>query len=117
RLNARSQIHGERTQTSASQRHQSFVTLPFFNSATATIEIYTLSLHDALPILDEREHADDLGEHARPGPRLGLVAVEHHDDEHETSEEHTSELQSPCNLVCRLLPEQKKMLNIAPHCI
>src|SRR5256885_8137020 len=90
-------------------------TLFFFND-TATTEIYTLSLHDALPIsprppagrhrrrLDRRLPAGQ----ARPGDRsgrldrLGAVPADRR------SEEHTSELQSPCNLVCRLLLEKKK---------
>src|SRR5574337_2199148 len=66
----------------------------FFFNDTATTEIYTLSLHDALPI--SRPH----GPRGRPGcgsPRAGS-----------RSEEHTSELQSPLNLVCRLLLEKKK---------
>src|SRR5256885_14251260 len=75
----------------------------FFFNDTATTEIYTLSLHDALPILRQalvhRQHG------AQPGarsPRAGPAA-------HLRSEEHTSELQSPCNLVCRLLLEKKKI--------
>src|SRR5215467_1001413 len=70
----------------------------FFNDA-ATTEIYTLSLHDALPICLERNeprrHQGAAGRPARPR-RLPAAAVDR-------SEEHTSELQSPCNLVCRLL--------------
>src|SRR6266850_1292012 len=67
----------------------------FFNDA-ATTEIYTLSLHDALPIFPGDIHRKA----AFPGHQLGEV-------ERERSEEHTSELQSPCNLVCRLLLEKK----------
>src|SRR5256885_1146558 len=76
----------------------------FFFNDTATTEIYTLSLHDALPIsvlapseasLDAL--ADTLAKARRPLLWLGG-----------RSEEHTSELQSPCNLVCRLLLEKKK---------
>src|SRR5215813_8502704 len=68
----------------------------FFFNDTATTEIYTLSLHDALPIFAglRRRHA---GHH--PGdPRGGR----------QRSEEHTSELQSRPHLVCRLLLEKKK---------
>src|SRR3982750_1600504 len=68
----------------------------FFND-TATTEIYTLSLHDALPIwvLVVREHGDELlGALDGLGPVLDVVA---------RSEEHTSELQSRSDFVCRLL--------------
>src|SRR5215475_16013664 len=72
-----------------------FFILFFFFNDTATTEIYTLSLHDALPIsqhdLCQRlVHAQCGGHHAA------------------RSEEHTSELQSRENLVCRLLLEKKK---------
>src|SRR5258708_38126160 len=80
----------------------------FFFNDTATTEIYTLSLHDALPISESR--------HPRPSdrstlqPRLlqfrrcwrGCAGSGNR------SEEHTSELQSPDHLVCRLLLEKKK---------
>src|SRR5690242_21607830 len=70
----------------------------FFFNDTATTEIYTLSLHDALPI-----SADLL---QRPPPdRHGGPQCE---GEPLRSEEHTSELQSHVNLVCRLLLEKKK---------
>src|SRR6266446_10900317 len=71
----------------------------FFFNDTATTEIYTLSLHDALPIY-ERCGAECPA--ARPCLRNHTVR---------RSEEHTSELQSPCNLVCRLLLEKNKKLN------
>src|SRR5256885_10839448 len=71
----------------------------FFFNDTATTEIYTLSLHDALPIcLGNQFLAQLVGVLARPA--FGLASCR--------SEEHTSELQSPCNLVCRLLLEKKK---------
>src|SRR5256885_13291907 len=86
----------------------------FFFNDTATTEIYTLSLHDALPIYrgqrgdrppppsvgsgDPRVRGRSGG--GRPAPRR-----------RNRSEEHTSELQSPCNLVCRLLLEKKKKTN------
>src|SRR2546426_6284407 len=72
----------------------------FFFNDTATTEIYTLSLHDALPIFCA---AVVWLCSARPGERASAVA-------RLRSEEHTSELQSPCNLVCRLLLEKKKKL-------
>src|SRR2546430_10453557 len=84
--------------------HRSF----FFFNDTATTEIYTLSLHDALPILmmgssqvlcrpgnsctKTRIDLDSAGSRVISGPR---------------SEEHTSELQSQSNLVCRLLLAKK----------
>src|SRR2546430_9159686 len=89
----------------------------FFFNDTATTEIYTLSLHDALPIcpgLDaaaqyraskrERGRSDP----RRPADRVGqpLSHLRHG----ERSEEHTSELQSQSNLVCRLLLEKKKKI-------
>src|SRR5256885_12010683 len=70
----------------------------FFFNDTATTEIYTLSLHDALPILTTRplrHRSCPAGSRHPPKPAR-------------RSEEHTSELQSPCNLVCRLLLEKKK---------
>src|SRR6266496_6867500 len=67
----------------------------FFFNDTATTEIYTLSLHDALPIFPGR---DD--------PHVGRQLRERVGQER--SEEHTSELQSRRDLVCRLLLEKKK---------
>src|SRR2546429_6642492 len=75
----------------------------FFFNDTATTEIYTLSLHDALPIcadpwcrLEGRHDA---------GARRPLTPVL---QQQKRSEEHTSELQSRLHLVCRLLLEKKK---------
>src|ERR1019366_7257958 len=70
----------------------------FFFNDTATTEIYTLSLHDALPICARAR--DRAGFGVRPGGR--------HRADRSRSEEHTSELQSLTNLVCRLLLEKKK---------
>src|SRR2546430_9854200 len=72
----------------------------FFFNDTATTEIYTLSLHDALPILNKCDLVDD-------AELLDLVELEVR-ELHQRSEEHTSELQSQSNLVCRLLLEKKK---------
>src|SRR5258708_39174352 len=70
----------------------------FFFNDTATTEIYTLSLHDALPILDDGTRL-----HGRAKwDATHLISRDHR------SEEHTSELQSPDHLVCRLLLEKKK---------
>src|SRR2546426_5781286 len=95
----------------------SFLFFFFFFNDTATTEIYTLSLHDALPILEHVLHevvdadGDAAGGHhdvggARRVLEAGAQRVAHR------SEEHTSELQSPCNLVCRLLLEKKKKKNV-----
>src|SRR5437868_9331830 len=80
----------------------------FFFIATATTEIYTLSLHDALPICARGRRARR--ESVRPAhgrirllpfpPRQAHLRLR--------SEEHTSELQSRFDLVCRLLLEKKK---------
>src|ERR1039457_7667451 len=72
------------------------ISLFFFND-TATTEIYTLSLHDALPICGcAGGRASRKSAVTKPPGLLGR------------SEEHTSDLQSPRNLVCRLLLEKKK---------
>src|SRR6478609_11778921 len=78
------------------EREKSVTLLSFFFNDTATTEIYTLSLHDALPIsgpegIPRRQPGSGV---AAPGGRR--------------SEEHTSELQSLAYLVCRLLLEKKK---------
>src|SRR2546430_7712479 len=96
----------------------------FFFNDTATTEIYTLSLHDALPISQHHCPADlqlhDGDQHllhpegqVRPGqgqPRgdAGVRRAVRVDQAAVRSEEHTSELQSQSNLVCRLLLEKKK---------
>src|SRR5260370_19210193 len=74
--------------------------LIFFFNDTATTEIYTLSLHDALPI----SGAD--GRHQRGTEDQGRGCWGR--TRRSRSEEHTSELQSHLNLVCRLLLEKKK---------
>src|SRR5688572_33469048 len=87
----------------------------FFSNATATTETYTLSLHDALPF--------DMGD-TLPAQELRLryryldlrrddlqraLELRHNAQQIvRRSEEHTSELQSQSNLVCRLLLEKKK---------
>src|SRR5690242_21453591 len=99
----------------------------FFFTDTSTTEIYTLSLHDALPILDVPiDTCDALAviSHCADHPGQGrpmverttskIVAVIHwvagvgSGVDSIRSEEHTSELQSHVNLVCRLLLEKKK---------
>src|SRR5256885_14455833 len=80
----------------------------FFFNDTATTEIYTLSLHDALPIfLHPFQDGAVRAVVLLLGRQLFPVQVEELGPV-ERSEEHTSELQSPCNLVCRLLLEKKK---------
>src|SRR5437762_11112631 len=77
-----------------------FIIFFFFFNAPAPTEIYTLSLHDALPISERISLAAASGQVKR---RLGSGAMIEF-----RSEEHTSELQSPMYLVCRLLLEKKK---------
>src|SRR2546426_6970110 len=90
-------------------RHARSSSFFFFND-TATTEIYTLSLHDALPISFTPPHTCE-----RPDPLPSTVSNRqrsaHAPPFALRSEEHTSELQSPCNLVCRLLLEKKKKNN------
>src|SRR5947209_12032074 len=82
-----------------------FFFLFFFND-TAPTEIYTLSLHDALPIYHQRAVAR---RHERRRARPpGQGARPRHPGRAARSEEHTSELQSRQYLVCRLLLEKKK---------
>src|SRR2546430_3685639 len=80
----------------------------FFFNDTATTEIYTLSLHDALPISCARSPNSprmrrrcSAGWRASRSMKAGVRSARR-------SEEHTSELQSQSNLVCRLLLEKKK---------
>src|SRR2546426_7615238 len=99
-----------------------FLFLFFFFNDTATTEIYTLSLHDALPISPPRRPACRARSRTasrsratrRPWRRWTHAASRRRrspssfPEKRGRSEEHTSELQSPCNLVCRLLLEKKK---------
>src|SRR5256885_7692002 len=83
----------------------------FFFNDTATTEIYTLSLHDALPIFALRGTGHGRGPDGARRARISAVAPSRSSIRSFSagrSEEHTSELQSPCNLVCRLLLEKKK---------
>src|SRR5207249_11153036 len=98
-----------------------FLLLSFFFTATAPTEIYTLSLHDALPISVRsqkrrrmRSPSDRTGmvgavcpSIASPGPK-SEATVRREEQRGWRSEEHTSELQSRFDLVCRLLLEKKK---------
>src|SRR5438552_7462323 len=80
----------------------------FFFNATATTKIYTLSLHDALPISPHGLVGlwiyGGIGQPTKREREIGLVGGHR-------SEEHTSELQSPDHLVCRLLLEKKKNIS------
>src|SRR5690349_24810030 len=95
------------------------VSIFFFND-TATTEIYTLSLHDALPISVETDHRlgellDGRGRERPVQSRARQGTFERGPDPRaqalDRSEEHTSELQSRRDLVCRLLLEKKKKKN------
>src|SRR5258708_37737999 len=79
-----------------------FFSFFFFFNDTATTEIYTLSLHDALPISSFRFGVTEVWPRPRAAPRHPAASSL------SRSEEHTSELQSPDHLVCRLLLEKKK---------
>src|SRR5688572_31269376 len=94
------------------------LSLLFFFTVTATTEIYTLSLHDALPIYDRFVDVDlnELLESLKDdfdlmieqkNARLNIAALHH--VKGVRSEEHTSELQSQSKLVCRLLLDKKKL--------
>src|SRR3712207_7534443 len=89
----------------------------FFFNDTATTEIYTLSLHDALPIWVCVQPGEDLlrvgvGREDRVEHVLDVAAAHHEREPRvQRSEEHTSELQSRQYLVCRLLLEKKKNTN------
>src|SRR3989475_9396000 len=93
----------------------------FFFNDTATTEIYTLSLHDALPIYRAVADYYEAVVHAGADTKLAanwvinevLGDAKTHQEQLRVppgarSEEHTSELQSQSNLVCRLLLEKKK---------
>src|SRR5258708_27729228 len=101
----------------------------FFFNDTAPTEIYTLPLHDALPISalwqrtvratvaarDHRQHPDHHCRGTGRGKPWRLLRPDRRAARHGAkpcrSEEHTSELQSPDHLVCRLLLEKKKKVH------
>src|SRR5258708_2509618 len=81
----------------------------FFFNDTATTDIYTLSLHDALPICSSRSASPSSTSRAQSLPKRSRTAESPtRSAKSPRSEEHTSELQSPDHLVCRLLLEKKK---------
>src|SRR2546422_5608045 len=108
--------------TSCPSTHWPLLICFFFFNDTATTEIYTLSLHDALPIWTIIAVSTDPGIRdpaiacvpglaVSPGGIITCVTTGR-------SEEHTSELQSRLHLVCRLLLEKKKTeIAIAKHVI
>src|SRR5258708_2529430 len=132
RLNSSHQIISYAVFCLKKKKHPTALCVFFFND-TATTEIYTLSLHDALPIsqVQHHEHEPRPRVHPRPpaprgarGPRDARGRPGRAERNVPTlarrarvysgawrSEEHTSELQSPDHLVCRLLLEKKK----TPH--
>src|SRR3712207_7395310 len=97
----------------------------FFFNDTATTEIYTLSLHDALPIFRRPPWATRrVSVRERRSARTGKAPQRRHFRSRrpetqnpcsERSEEHTSELQSRQYLVCRLLLEKKKNTSLTHH--
>src|SRR5256885_10798022 len=104
----------------------------FFFNDTATTEIYTLSLHDALPISRRASRTTSAsapsrstsacpggwacGGSGRNSATTSRSRTSRRSGRRSRSEEHTSELQSPCNLVCRLLLE-KKTQRCDPHTV
>src|ERR1041384_4148915 len=90
-------LSGRRAKANASARVQASLKVFFFND-TATTEIYTLSLHDALPIYPGKSSCSG---------RPFAIAPRTLETTPRRSEEHTSELQSLAYLVCRLLLEKK----------
>src|SRR2546425_4227807 len=100
---------------SSSSTRPPLILLLFFFNDTATTEIYTLSLHDALPIC--RIKICWPRPPSTPCARRTTPATSSHCERHcrKRSEEHTSELQSLAYLVCRLLLEKKKNINQCYH--
>src|SRR2546429_1505705 len=87
----------------------------FFFNDTATTEIYTLSLHDALPILLVFGQPSAHDRQGTPGMNDASCMFDDTSLTYMTrSEEHTSELQSRLHLVCRLLLEKKKTTTCQP---
>src|SRR3989449_2337804 len=87
----------------------------FFFNDTATTEIYTLSLHDALPISVTLDGATSRAIGINASVTFTGLTPGSHSVVLSRSEEHTSELQSRLHLVCRLLLEKKKKLAPVPN--
>src|SRR2546426_4304867 len=76
----------------------------------STLFPYTTLFRSGRPVARHvRGLGGDLLDHLSPQVLAGVLQLDFLGDGHTRSEEHTSELQSPCNLVCRLLLEKKKM--------
>src|SRR2546428_9173148 len=97
----------------------------FLFNDTATTEIYTLSLHDALPISPRLRRTarrppsaswcSATARWTRPSPVARCASASRVAGRRSRSEEHTSELQSRSDLVCRLLLEKKKLIHLYFH--
>src|SRR2546422_5456203 len=98
--------------------HSSHTAFFFFND-TATTEIYTLSLHDALPISFKPDPGTLVTKEEQGMEEVVVTGVTHDRSQAKISilrsEEHTSELQSRLHLVCRLLLEKKKNTTDTPR--
>src|SRR5207248_10988210 len=109
----------------SSHKSATYASSSSFLTATPTSEIYTLSLHDALPILMARKNLPtiptvlarilQLADAENTSGKELIAVVEHDQALTGRSEEHTSELQSPYDLVCRLLLEKKNKRKHTPH--
>src|SRR5438105_15351839 len=93
--------------------HAVLIPPSFFYHATPTTAIYTLSLHDALPIY-EADKFTTLSLDAAGLPQRSEI-LDRYGHLISRSEEHTSELQSRVDLVCRLLLEKKKNTTTRRH--
>src|SRR5947199_3592085 len=94
-------------------QHVIYILLFFFNDPPTT-EIYTLSLHDALPIW-HRKTSPRADPRARRDGHRAVRTLRRDPRARRRSEEHTSELQSLRHLVCRLLLEKKKNKKKSKH--
>src|SRR5207249_8210098 len=105
-------VIAEKLRTCSSYHLAHGMYIVFFFNDTAPTEIYTLSLHDALPISSARPRQDGRARTGAPASHGGARPDDPRADcaraRHRRSEEHTSELQSRFDLVCRLLLEKKK---------
>src|SRR3990167_8676428 len=96
-ISSRSPPRTDRKSTRLNSSHSPISYAVYFFNDTATTEIYTLSLHDALPILEQRKDPAAFRDYLQR-QRIDFLKI----TPSHRSEEHTSELQSQSNLVCRL---------------